>query len=129
MIEVFEGNWTIEDVNNNKSKFFIFGDNNLRFGKGGQAIIRGLVNTIGLRTKKEPNNNSSSFYTDDDYDDNILRIKQDVDVIRKVHENGSIIVFSSGGYGTGLAKLNTKAPKTFKYLNDILLEYFGYKNN
>ena len=41
---------------------------------------------------------------------------------------GYIIVLSNGGYGTGLAKLNLKAPKTFKYLCDELFDKFNFKN-
>lgn len=128
MIEVFKGNWNRNDVLSNPSKVFIFGDNNLRYGKGGQAIIRDIPNTLGIRTKRAPNNNVSSFYNDDDYDDNISKIKEDIENIKIVEESGRIIVFSNGGYGTGLARLSTKAPKTFEYLNTILLEYFDYTN-
>lgn len=39
---------------------------------GGQAIIRGLPNTIGIPTKKYPSNLKSSFYTDDEYARKIL---------------------------------------------------------
>ena len=128
MIEIFEGNWNEKDVIDNPDKIFIFGDNNLRYGKGGQAIIRDLVNTYGIRTKRAPNNDESSFYTDDDYDDNILRIRQDIRAIKRLEDNGKTIVFSSGGYGTGLAKLNIKAPNTFRYLNELLMENFNYSN-
>lgn len=128
MIEIFKGNWSKSDVNSNKDKIFVFGDNNLRYGEGGQAVIRSLNNTEGIRTKKEPNNNSSSFYNDKEYEDNILRIKEDVKRIKRLEDSGKTIVFSSGGYGTGLARLNEKAPKTLEYLNEILFEYFEYKN-
>lgn len=128
MVEIFNGNWSKKDVMGS-DKVFVYGDNNLRYGEGGQAIIRSLPNTIGLRTKKEPNNNPSSFYSDDDYSDNILRIKEDIKKIKKIEDSGKIIVFSQGGYGTGLARLKTLAPKTFEYLNNILFEYFEFNNN
>lgn len=128
MIEIFKGNWSEKDVIDNPDKIFIFGDNNLRYGKGGQAIIRDLKNTYGIRTKKAPNNNNTSFYTDEDYEDNILRIRQDIRTIKRMEDSGSIIVFSSGGYGTGLAKLSEKAPKTFEYLNELLMGNFNYVN-
>jgi len=128
MIEIFNGNWKINDIVNNKNKIFIFGDNDLRIGKGGQAIIRDCKNTIGIRTKKQPNNNQSSFYNDDEYDENILKIDQDINNILNKLKQGYTIVFSSGGYGTGLARLDKKAPKTFKYLCDELMLKFDYKN-
>ena len=39
-VEIFPGFWTLEDVRNSKGKIFIYGDNDARFGKGGQSIIR-----------------------------------------------------------------------------------------
>ena len=128
MIEVFNGNWNYNIVKNNKDKIFVFGDNDLRIGKGGQAIIRDLKNTIGIRTKKEPNNYTNSFYSDNEYNDNIRKINEDIQKINEEIINGSIIIFSNGGYGTGLAKLNVKAPKTFKYLCDVLKNNFNYDN-
>ena len=128
MIDIFIGNWNYNIVKNNKNKIFIFGDNDLRIGKGGQAIIRDLKNTIGIRTKKEPNNYNSSFYSDNEYSDNIKKIDHDIQLIKNEMIKGHIIVFSNGGYGTGLAKLNVKAPKTFKYLCDVLMNNFNYDN-
>jgi len=128
MIEVFNGNWSIKDVKAQKNKIFIFGDNDLRIGKGGQAIIRDLKNTIGIRTKKEPNNYNGSFYSDNEYSDNIKKIDQDIQRIKDEIIKGYTIVFSNGGYGTGLSKLNVKAPKTFKYLCDVLMNNFNYDN-
>lgn len=46
---------------------FVFGDNNLRRGKGGAAYLRDELNTYGFITKKKPNNFDSSFYTVDEY--------------------------------------------------------------
>ena len=128
-IEIHRGNWSINYVKNNTNKIFIFGDNDLRIGKGGQAIIRDLKNTIGLRTKKAPNNNSSSFYSDNDYDNNIIKIEKDILNIKKEEEKGKIIVFSEGGYGTGLARLKQKAPITFDFLCEQLMINFNYDNN
>jgi hypothetical protein len=128
MVEIFNGNWKINDVKYHVNKIFIFGDNDLRIGKGGQAIIRDLNNTIGIRTKKEPNNNYNSFYSDKEYDQNILKIKEDIDKILNKIKEGYIIVLSNGGYGTGLARLNIKAPKTFKYLCDELFDKFNFVN-
>jgi hypothetical protein len=116
MIEIFKGNWKINDVKYHQNKIFIFGDNDLRIGKGGQAIIRELNNTIGIRTKKEPNNYKNSFYSDIDYSENILKIKEDILNIKNKISDGYCIVLSNGGYGTGLARLNEKAPKTFLFL-------------
>ena len=37
MIEIFNGNWKINDVKYQLNKIFIFGDNDLKIGKGGKS--------------------------------------------------------------------------------------------
>lgn len=127
-VEIFNGNWTVEDVINNPNKIFVFGDNNARSGKGGQAIIRGLLNTAGIRTKKAPNNRSTSFYKDTDLEENKKNILEDVTNIKNHMLFGYTIVLSSGGYGTGLANLKEFAPKTFEYLCQVLKDNFHFDN-
>jgi hypothetical protein len=127
-VEIFNGNWTLSDIKSNPKKIFVFGDNNLRYGKGGQAIIRDLPNTIGLRTKKAPNNQLSSFYSDSDLEENKKNIIEDILTIKDLQLKGNVIVFSNGGYGTGLSKLKEHAPKTFEYLCDCLKSFFNYDN-
>lgn len=127
-IKIFSGNWTVNDVTNQKTDTFVYGDNLLRKGKGGQAIIRDLPNTIGLVTKKEPNNNSSSFFSDIEYEKNYQFILNDILKIKRKQILGDQLVFSSGGYGTGLSKLPELSPKTFDILNTLLLNFFHYDN-
>jgi hypothetical protein len=127
-VEIFNGNWTLSDIKSHPKKIFVFGDNNLRYGKGGQAIIRDLPNTIGLRTKKAPNNQLSSFYSDSDLEENKKNIIEDILTIKDLQLKGNVIVFSNGGYGTGLSKLKEHAPKTFEYLCDCLKSFFNYDN-
>lgn len=127
-LEIFKSNWTVEDVVNNPNKIFVFGDNNDRVGKGGQAIIRDLPNTAGIRTKKSPNNKPSSFYSDIDFEDNKKKILEDVMTIKGHMLFGYIIVLSEGGYGTGLAKLKERAPLTFEYLCKVLKDNFHFDN-
>ena len=52
---------------NNPTHIFVFGDNKLRYGKGGAATLRDCKNTYGFITKREPNNKNSSFYKPSDY--------------------------------------------------------------
>lgn len=127
-VEIFNGNWTLSDIKSSPKKIFVFGDNNLRYGKGGQAIIRDLSNTIGLRTKKAPNNQLSSFYSDLDLEENKKNIIEDILTIKDLQLKGNVVVFSNGGYGTGLSKLKEHAPKTFEYLCDCLKSFFNYDN-
>jgi hypothetical protein len=128
-VELFNGFWTIDDVKNNPEKIFVYGDNNARVGKGGQAIIRDLPNTIGIRTKKGPSNKPAAFYNDSDYIINCNYITEDAIKIRSKLLTGSKIVFSKDGYGTGLARLKETAPKTYKFLLDILRDFFEFDND
>lgn len=115
---IFKGFWKISDINKMSDYIFLFGDNDLRIGNGGQAIIRGIKNTQGVRTKKAPSNSEDSFYTDIEYKENCKKIEEDFnelyEKIRK--ENYKGVVISESGLGTGLAELDKRAPKTFLFL-------------
>ena len=124
-IEIFIGYWSVDDVRNNRHKLFVYGDNNFKIGKGGQAIIRDEGNTIGIPTKKIPNDDSKSFYTDNEFDDNEFddnKYKIDCAInklLKKfMKDQYKILVFPENGLGTGLSKLEEKAPKTFEYLEN-----------
>ena len=127
-IEIYNENWTKEYVSSNSNKIFVFGDNNARVGKGGQATIRGLENAIGIRTKKGPSKKPAAFYNDKEFEDNKSKIDEDILNIKRFLILGKTIVFSKNGYGTGLASLKQKAPKTFDYLCESLKFNFGFDN-
>lgn len=127
-IEVFIGKWYPSIILENPKKFFIFGDNDQRFGKGGQACIRDCFNTQGIRTKKAPFlNDKNAYYKDLEYSDNILKIERDIQKIKTIAKNYTI-VFSENGYGNGFAKLEEKAPATYSYLCKRLKEEFKFDN-
>lgn len=117
--------YTVETLRSNADKVYIFGDNNIRKGKGGQAIIRDEPNALGIRTKLLPNNSDAAFMTDESYNENIIKIDEDIQAIL---DSGKEVVFPEDGIGTGLAKLAEKAPKTFEYLNTKLSEQFDFNN-
>ena len=114
--------FTEELVKSNPDCVFIFGDTLLKVGKGGQAIIRDHFNAYGIPTKKHPSMSQNSFFYDSEYDDNCQIILSAIDNIPK---NFSQIVFPIDGLGTGLAKLNVTAPKTYKFLIDTINNRFG----
>jgi hypothetical protein len=128
-VKIFKGIWKLEQIKEDSDKLYVFGDNDARIGKGGQAIIRDLPNSIGLRTKKGPSKKPVAFYSDDNLDLNKIKIQEDILNIkfRSLLENKTIVL-SDGGYGTGLANLKERAPKTFEYLNELLKLYFGFIN-
>ncbi|AUL79482.3 hypothetical protein QJ857_gp0677 [Tupanvirus soda lake] len=115
-IVIFDGYWTVADVKKFPNALFVYGDNNVQKGKGGQAIIRDLPNTIGIPTKKYPSNHPTSFYTDYEFDDNIKRINNAINAIIQKAETYKYVVLPRDGFGTGLAQLPTKAPQTYSYL-------------
>lgn len=113
------------DVKKNHDKFFVFGDNNMHLGIGGQAKeMRGEPNAIGVRTKKTPGIDPSAYYTDNEFDDNKQKIDLDLNYIEMLLSEENTVVFPKDGIGTGLAKLQEKAPKTFEYLQNRLKEIF-----
>ena len=125
--KIWKGWWKKNDCWKNPNSLFVFGDNDIGKGCGGQAIIRYECNSIGIPTKKIPSNAQSSFYTDDEYQDNCNKIDKAINKIaERVEENQyTTILFPEDGLGTGLARLNTNAPKTLEYLNQRLSDVFG----
>ena len=124
-IEVIE-RYSIENVKSNTNKIYIFGDNLQRTGTGGQAVIRNNENAFGIVTKLKPTRNDDAYMSDDNIDMNKQNIDSD---INKIKNDGRTIVFPKDGLGTGLAKLKEKAPQTYNYLKQRLLEEFGFNND
>jgi hypothetical protein len=124
-IMLFYGFWSLNDCRESPKSLFVFGDNDVHQGVGGQAIIRTCANTIGIPTKKYPNNNIQSFYTDKTYADNCKKIYAAVSNLIKKSVEYDEIVFPENGFGTGLAKLSEKAPKTLAYLDKLIEDVFG----
>lgn len=86
----------------------VYGDNNIGRGRAGQAIIRDLPNTIG--------NHPDAFYSDTYYLDNTRRINQAIQQIIKRSASYRYVVLPKQGFGTGLAALPKRAPKTYEFL-------------
>ena len=118
--------YTNADVKANPNKIYVFGDNTERRGKGGQAQIRDNENAFGIATKFKPTTDNEAYFYD-----SVEEIGQqyiDAD-IAKIKADGRSVVFPKDGLGTGLAKLKEKAPKTYAYLKQRLLEEFGFDND
>lgn len=119
---IFKGYWTVQDVRKHSNYLFIFGDNDIRKGKKGQAIIRDELNSIGVPTKKIPNYSPTSYYYDYEFDLNVQKIDDAIQKIKLVLKNKKYrgIILPEDGLGTGLANLKENAPKTLEYLNSEL---------
>ncbi len=127
---IFGRFWNINDCKASPKSLFVFGDNDIRKGCGGQAVVRYCPNTIGIPTKKYPSNASESFYTDGEYELNCQKITDAIESIIRESEKYDEIMFPADGFGTGLASLTSKAPRTLKFMNDMIAECFGieYEN-
>lgn len=96
---------------------FVFGDNMLRHGLGGQAAeARGEANAIGIATKRKPSMEPDAFLTDSDYDNWFAAEKSTLKRLMDASRRGRTIVWPFDGIGTGLAQLEKRAPEIW---NDI----------
>lgn len=106
----------------NPDVLFLFGDNMARRGYGGQACaMRGEPNAVGIPTKRYPSNQPTAFFRDEDFDD----AKQAIDdgfVRAAAHLNAGLpVVLPQDGLGTGLARLDTAAPRIRRYIDRCIL--------
>jgi hypothetical protein len=122
---IFARFWNTDDCEESADSMFIFGDNDVKEGLGGQAVIRNCPNAYGIPTKKLPNNSPSSFYSDDDYEENCEKIINAIKLIVQKSADYQEIIFPSDGFGTGLARLAEKAPKTFAFMENVIDECFS----
>lgn len=110
---------TRQEVQKNKSTLYVFGDNDIRKGLGGQAKeMRGEPNAFGISTKKIPSNDVSSFKSDKELEENKKIITSDVNKIIAAWNTGKYDNIIIPPIGVGLAKLSEKAPMAWKFLNE-----------
>ena len=111
------------DLQTNPDTLYLFGDNEERRGKGGQAIqMRDEPNAVGVRTKRRPQLNEGDFWTDETYTANCRMIEEDLARVRQHLAEGGTIVIPEDGLGTGLAQLAERAPQTLAFLQAALDE-------
>lgn len=120
-----------EDLKNNRHKLYVFGDNMTRKGFGGQAkACRGEPNSLGIPTKWFPDTSKRSYFTDND----IVGVGPEIDkcfAMLEMHlSSGGTVVWPEDGVGTGLAKLEEKAPLIYRYITNrwkAITERYGEK--
>ena len=125
MIEITDELYTPSLLRTNATKIFVFGDNLVRHGKGGQAVIRLEPNVFGVVTKRYPDFKDSSFFSDKP--EEWFAVEDDLKKLFMLSLTNTI-VFPSGGLGTGLSQLKERSPKIWKKLNERLTFYFGFRN-
>ena len=108
-----------KDAQAHPNIIFLFGDNLQEKGYEGQAKeLRGETDCIGIPTKKKPSMEPDAFFLDDEFDEN----KKAIDNAFKKIPKDKNIVIPKNGIGTGYARLEEKAPRTYKYLKKKLKE-------
>lgn len=103
---------------------FVFGDNYMREGFGGQAReMRGMTNAVGIPTKRKPSMTEDSFLDAGDDTFEIWKLVTEPAMIQLNNHlmNGGVVVLPEDGIGTGLAELEFRAPKIWKLLQQSLL--------
>ena len=112
---------TRNKVKENPDVLYLFGDNLLRKGLGGQAKeMRGEPNTLGIVSKKYPSNKISSFYTDEDFYSWLQVFSADIKNLAEKINNSQYKALVIPQIGVGLADLPNKAPRIWKYLKTTL---------
>lgn len=105
---------------------FVFGDNMLGFGKGGQAIIRSEPNAFGVPTKRKPAMSPGSFFAEGNEKD-MDAVLESIEELWTHLENGKHVVFpmtENGEVSLGLerAKLRQKAPSIYTTIENHVEE-------
>jgi hypothetical protein len=97
---------------------FVFGDNVLRFGKGGQAIIRSEPNAYGVPTKRKPAMSPGSFFHENSEHDLDCVLESIKGLWDHLESGGAIVVpvTQEGDVSLGRerAKLPEKAPVIYE---------------
>jgi guanylate kinase len=115
-IRVYPGEMTPGLLRKHRDHIFLFGDNERREGKGGQAKIRDEPNAFGIRTKRAPKTNQGAYWSDENYQQNIEMMADDFRRVFREIRPGMTLVIPGSGLGTGRALLPERAPKTFEWL-------------
>lgn len=104
-----------QDLQENPTKYYLFGDNVQRVGNGGQAAqMRGEPNAVGIPTKWAPRRDESSYFSKSK--DDWPHIKQIIDdAFASIPDNVTVVV-PVNGIGTGLAELVQRWPEVLVYI-------------
>ena len=117
--------FSIIDCENNPTKYYIFGDNEIHQGCGGQAIIRYCKNAFGIPTKKLPSMEPEAFFSDKPQE--IRKVSMRLATLINFYESEDkpTLVFPLDGIGTGRAELKEHSPKIYEIIKECFENYFG----
>lgn len=92
------------DLKLNPKTLYVFSDNMISQGYGGQAQqMRGEQNAVGIPTKYSPHANPEAYFHDIDLKNPQIRgiINQRFKILENHLKNGGDIIFPKNGIGTG----------------------------
>ena len=114
----YKDRFSVADCKANPTSLYVFGDNYKRCGKGGQAIIRDLPNSIGIATKRVPSMAEGSFFTEGM---SVNHTAQEIGNVFSAFATGDYeyIILPIDGLGTGLAELQKRAPHILEIINKV----------
>jgi len=117
--------FSIKQCIDNPKNLYIFGDNTLRVGKGGQAQIRDCINSFGICTKVLPEMTDESFFND--VIEHLEIIEKDIFNLKEVIKNNNYekIIFPCDGLGSGLSDMPNKCPLLYRRMNRLIKKNFG----
>lgn len=105
---------------------FVFGDNTLGFGMGGQAIIRNEPNAFGVPTKRKPSMTDDAFFSEGQQEDEdaILTaiahlwvlLRQGITVVIPMTKEGKVSL------GCERAELPQRAPTLYRLIETHVQE-------
>ena len=129
-IKISKQYYSVEECENNPDHIYVFGDNDIEKGMGGQAIIRNCVNSFGIPTKHLPSMIESDDYIDNafysDHPYNYANLLEKIIRLHRLnHSRIGTIVFPYDGLGTGLSKMPEKSPQLFVLMSEMLFRLFG----
>lgn len=120
---VFQEHFERANLQSNPGSLYVFGDNEVRRGLGGQAgACRGEPNAIGVATKRAPSMAESAMWTDEDFDRCAAIIDADMEPLFQHAHNDGVIVFPAAGIGTGLSQLPQRAPRLMEHIRQRVRE-------
>jgi hypothetical protein len=120
---IFINHITTSTIQTHRDWLFIFGDNEQRRGRGGQAAVcRGHLNALGVATKRSPASSPDAYWSDADFARVTPIIDADLMPAFEHIRRGGTVVCPTAGIGTGLADLPNRAPAIFQYIRSRIIE-------
>lgn len=106
-----------QDLKANPNVVYVFGDNELGIGMGGQAgEMRGEPNAFGIPTKRAPGANPEDYWSDNNLSHNLKILEDKFQAVSNMLADGKIVVFPLDGIGTGLSRMPELCPLTYSHI-------------